>query len=174
MAVVSTIAEFAATESRLAGRATYRVQLTPEFGFDALRSTLPYLARLGVSHVYLSPCLEASPGSVHGYDVTDPGRVRTDFGGAAACEAAFDACRQHGLGILLDIVPNHMAASAVANPWWRDLLRWGRASPYAHYFDVDWTRHEGRLLLPILGVSRSAALESGGVRLQLSAGELSL
>ncbi len=163
-----------AADASVPPRATYRVQLTPQFGFDALRGALPYLARLGVSHVYLSPCLEALPGSPHGYDVTDPSRVRADFGGAAACSAAFADCRAHGLGILLDVVSNHMAASAVDNPWWRDLLRWGRASPYAHYFDVDWTRHEGRVLLPILGMSRAAALASGGVRLEHAAGELTL
>lgn len=116
--------------------------------------------------MYVSPCLEAVPGSSHGYDVTDPARVREDFGGEAARAAAFEVCRQHGLGVLLDIVPNHMAASARNNPWWRDLLRWGAASPFACYFDVDWTRHEGRLLLPILGSSRGAA-GAGELRLEL-------
>lgn len=155
-------------------RATYRIQLTPTFGFEALERVLPYLAELGVSHVYLSPCLEAVSGSSHGYDVTDPARVRSDFGGAAAAAAAFARARALGLGVVLDIVPNHMAASAVENPWWRDLLRWGPASPYARYFDVDWTRHEGRLLLPILGVGGRAAFSSGEVWLELEASRLEL
>jgi (1->4)-alpha-D-glucan 1-alpha-D-glucosylmutase len=155
-------------------RATYRVQLTPESGFEALRLRAAYLARLGVSHVYVSPCLEAVPGSTHGYDVTDPARVRQDYGGEAAAAAAFQACREHGLAIMLDIVPNHMAASPQHNPWWRDLLRWGRQSPFAGYFDVDWTRHEGRVLLPILGVSPTAALEGGEVGLAFGAHGLEL
>jgi (1->4)-alpha-D-glucan 1-alpha-D-glucosylmutase len=147
--------------------ATYRIQLTPEFGFDQLRSRLSYIARLGISHVYLSPCLEAVSGSAHGYDVTDPSRVRAEFGGEAACEALFAACRELGLGVVMDIVPNHMAASATQNPWWRDLLRWGAASPHGHFFDVDWARQEGRLLLPILGKPRRAALSQGELRLEL-------
>jgi (1->4)-alpha-D-glucan 1-alpha-D-glucosylmutase len=148
--------------------ASYRVQLTPEFGFEQLRSRLPYLARLGISHVYLSPCLEAVSGSAHGYDVTDPSRVRAELGGELACLALFDACSELGLGVLMDIVPNHMAASA-SNPWWRDLLRWGAASPYACYFDVDWARHDGRVLLPILGTTRRHALTTGELRLELGA-----
>jgi (1->4)-alpha-D-glucan 1-alpha-D-glucosylmutase len=146
--------------------ATYRIQLTPEFGFEQLRSRLPYLARLGISHVYLSPCLEAVSGSAHGYDVTDPSRVREELGGELGCVALFDACRELGLGVVMDIVPNHMAASA-SNPWWRDLLRWGAASPYAAYFDVDWARHDGRVLLPILGTTRRDALTQGELRLSL-------
>lgn len=148
--------------------ASYRVQLTPQFGFEQLRSRLPYLARLGISHVYLSPCLEAVSGSAHGYDVTDPSRVRAELGGELACLALFDACAELGLGVLMDIVPNHMAASP-SNPWWRDLLRWGAASPYARYFDIDWARHDGRVLLPILGTTRRDALGAGELRLELGA-----
>jgi (1->4)-alpha-D-glucan 1-alpha-D-glucosylmutase len=154
--------------------ATYRIQLTPEFGFEKLRSHLPYLARLGASHIYLSPCLEAVSGSAHGYDVTDPSRVRAEFGGEVACEALFAACRELGLGVLMDIVPNHMAASATHNPWWRDLLRWGAASTYAHFFDVDWARQDGRLLLPLLGTPRRTALSRGELRLELGESSLEL
>ncbi len=146
--------------------ATYRVQLTPSFGFDALAALAPYLTRLGISHVYISPCLEAVSGSAHGYDVTDPTRVREDFGGESSCARAFAACREHGLSVVLDIVPNHMAASA-ENPWWRDLLRWGEASAFAHYFDVDWARHDGRVVLPILGVSGRRALAGGEIQLRM-------
>lgn len=154
--------------------ATYRIQLTPEFGFEQLRSRLPYLARLGVSHIYLSPCLEAVSGSAHGYDVTDPSRVRAELGGELGSEALFEACRELGLGVVLDIVPNHMAASATHNPWWRDLLRWGAASPRARYFDVDWARHDGRVLLPILGSTRRDALATGELRLELGPEGLAL
>jgi (1->4)-alpha-D-glucan 1-alpha-D-glucosylmutase len=146
--------------------ATYRIQLTPEFGFDQLRSRLPYIARLGTSHVYLSPCLEAVSGSAHGYDVTDPSRVRAELGGEVGCEALFAACRELGLGVVMDIVPNHMAAST-QNPWWRDLLRWGAHSARAHFFDVDWARQDGRILLPILGKPRRVALSQGELRLEL-------
>ncbi len=154
--------------------ASYRVQLTPEFGFEQLRSRLPYLASLGTSHVYLSPCLEAVSGSAHGYDVTDPSRVRADFGGELGSAALFERCRELGLGVLMDIVPNHMAASAAQNPWWRDLLRWGAQSPRARYFDVDLRRHDGRVLLPILGSTRRAALARGAFRLELADRELTL
>ena len=146
---------------------TYRIQLTPTFGFRELEACVAYLARLGVSHIYISPCLEAVPGSSHGYDVTEPGRVRQDFGGEQARASLFETCRRHGLALLLDIVPNHMAASARYNPWWRDLLRWGPASAFASYFDVDWARHEGRVLLPILGAGRAA---SAGDELRLELG----
>jgi (1->4)-alpha-D-glucan 1-alpha-D-glucosylmutase len=155
-------------------RATYRMQLTPEFGFEQLRKRLPYLARLGVSHVYLSPCLEAVSGSAHGYDVTDPARVREELGGEVGWRAVLDACRELGLGVIVDIVPNHMAASAAHNPWWRDLLRWGEHSPFAGFFDVDWARHEGRVLLPILGSSRNVATEGPSQWLELGAHALEL
>jgi (1->4)-alpha-D-glucan 1-alpha-D-glucosylmutase len=147
--------------------ATYRIQLTPQFRFRELEACVPYLARLGVSHLYISPCLEAVPGSSHGYDVTEPGRVRQDFGGEEARASLFDACRRYGLAVLLDIVPNHMAASARYNPWWRDLLSWGAASPFARYFDVDWARHDGRVSLPILSAGRAA---SAGDELSLEIG----
>lgn len=154
--------------------ATYRVQLTPGFGFAELSSHLPYIARLGASHIYLSPCLEAVSGSAHGYDVTDPSRVRAELGGEAACESMFAACRELGLGVIMDIVPNHMAASATYNPWWRDLLRWGAASTYAHFFDVDWARQDGRLLLPVLGTPRRTAMSRGELRLELGTSSLEL
>jgi (1->4)-alpha-D-glucan 1-alpha-D-glucosylmutase len=107
-------------------RATYRLQLTPEFGFVAARQLVPYLAELGVSHLYLSPSFEARRGSQHGYDVTDPTRVREELGG----EAEFRALCSAGLGVVLDIVPNHMAASD-ENPFWRD------PELHALFFDLD-------------------------------------
>src|SRR5690606_15870854 len=147
--------------------ATYRLQLTPRFGFDAARAVLPYLADLGVSHVYLSPCLEAMPGSEHGYDVVDPTRVDTARGGEAAFAALLVAAQECGLGVVLDIVPNHVAASEL-NPWGRDVLARGRDSPFAGWFDIDWEPPDpglrGRVLLPILGAPLDAAIASGDVR----------
>lgn len=148
-------------------RATYRLQITREFGFDAARALLPYLARLGISHVYLSPCLQATPGSTHGYDVLDPGRIDEERGGEAAFERLLAAAREQGLGVVLDIVPNHVAANE-QNPWWRDVLTHGRQSRYAEHFDVDWQVDDpelrGRVLLPILGAPLGEVLAEGHVR----------
>ncbi|WP_419998666.1 malto-oligosyltrehalose synthase [Streptomyces boninensis] len=133
--------------------ATYRIQLQPEFPFAAAREAVPYLAGLGVSHLHLSPVLEAVPGSTHGYDVTDHSRIRAELGGEEGLRALAGTAREHGLRLVADIVPNHMALPAPASlnrPLW-EVLREGEASPYAPWFDIDWTRHGGRLLLPVLG-----------------------
>jgi len=132
---------------------TYRLQLTPEFGFAEAANVADYLADLGVSHVYLSPVLEAVPGSRHGYDVTDHARIRSEFGGEAAFRAMARRLRSHGLGIVLDIVPNHMAvpANLPLNAQLWSVLRDGRNSPYAHWFDIDWAAQDDRMLLPVLG-----------------------
>ncbi len=115
--------------------ATYRLQVHKEFPLDAAGKILPYLAELGVSHVYLSPCLQAAPGSQHGYDVTDPSRISDDLGGEPAWERFVANARSHGLDILLDIVPNHMSASQF-NPWWEDVLANGPFSEHADFFDI--------------------------------------
>jgi (1->4)-alpha-D-glucan 1-alpha-D-glucosylmutase len=107
--------------------ATYRLQLTPDFGFAEARALVPYLRELGVSHLYLSPVLQARRGSTHGYDVVDPGRISEQLGGEAGCRALCEA----GLDVLLDVVPNHMAASEEENPYWRD------AALRRRFFDVD-------------------------------------
>src|SRR5271169_884579 len=114
---------------------SYRLQLHAGFTLDAARRILPYLAELGISHVYLSPCLQAVPGSQHGYDVADPGKISEDLGGESAWSDFVRAARDLGLGILLDIVPNHMSASRY-NPWWDDVLRQGPFSPFADFFDI--------------------------------------
>src|ERR1700704_1986526 len=111
-------------------RATYRLQLTPEFGFADARARVPYLRDLGVSHLYLSPSLQARAGSTHGYDVVDPTRVSAELGGEAGLRALAAAAHEHGLGLLLDIVPNHMAVDD-ANPFWSDPER------RARFFDLD-------------------------------------
>ena len=115
----------------VAPRATYRLQLGPELGFREARALVPYLAELGVSHLYLSPSLQARHGSTHGYDVVDPTRVSEELGGEDELRALSAAARAAGLGIVLDIVPNHMAATD-ENPFWRDPL-WR-----AKFFDLDW------------------------------------
>lgn len=164
-----------------APRATYRLQLHPGFTFADATRAVPYLARLGVSHLYLSPILEAAPGSTHGYDVVDPERVSGALGGEAGFRALVDAAHAAGLGILLDIVPNHMSIAGTANGWWMDVLENGAASPYAHYFDVDWANVDERVLLPVLGERYGRALTSGtlklcrdGTTIAICAGELKL
>ena len=139
---------------------TYRLQMTAEFGFAAAVEVVPYLHRLGVTHAYLSPILHAAPGSTHGYDVVDPTRLDERLGTRAEFDALSDALRAHGMGLVLDIVPNHMAAST-ANPWWRDVLEHGQGSRYADHFDIDWSANGGRLLLPVLGGPLEQVLEAG-------------
>ena len=115
--------------------ATYRLQLHAGFPLSAAQQVLGYLAELGISHVYLSPCLQAVPGSQHGYDVVDPSKISDDLGGEPAWVQFVRAARELKLRILLDIVPNHMSASHY-NPWWDDVLRQGPFSPFAGYFDI--------------------------------------
>jgi (1->4)-alpha-D-glucan 1-alpha-D-glucosylmutase len=117
--------------------ATYRLQLNRDFGFREAGRVIDYLAQLGISDVYASPILAARPGSTHGYDVTDPTRVNPDLGGGEGFEGLAARLRHAGLGLLLDIVPNHMAASP-ENPWWRDVLERGSGSPFARFFDTGW------------------------------------
>ncbi|SCD71835.1 (1-_4)-alpha-D-glucan 1-alpha-D-glucosylmutase [Streptomyces sp. TverLS-915] len=131
--------------------ATYRLQLTPGRGFADAAELVPYLASLGVSHLHLSPVLEAVPGSAHGYDVTDPTRVREELGGRAGLLALAGTAREHGLGLVLDLVPNHMAASPRHTRALWHVLRDGPESPYARWFDLDWEGGGGRILLPVLG-----------------------
>lgn len=142
-------------------RATYRLQLHEGFPFAAAREVVPYLARLGVSHLYLSPVFAARPGSLHGYDVVDPACLNPRLGGESEFLALAAAARDHGLGILLDIVPNHMAAH-VSNPYWIAALTHGEAGPAGRIFDIDWTR--GKIRLPILAEPSAAALRGGRIR----------
>ena len=151
--------------------ATYRVQLNPDFGFEEVGGIAPYLGELGVTHVYCSPYLQAVPGSAHGYDVTDPTHVSRQLGGAPGHAAMGDALRAAGLGQILDIVPNHMAADP-SNPWWWDVLEKGPASEWADHFDIDWTRQDEssqpKVLVPILGDHYRRVLESGELCIERS------
>jgi (1->4)-alpha-D-glucan 1-alpha-D-glucosylmutase len=144
-------------------RATYRLQLHPGFGFREVAAAVPYLAELGISHLYLSPILEAADGSAHGYDIVDPEHVREALGGEPGLAALAAVVDRHDLAILLDIVPNHMSISGRRNRWWLDVLENGPSSAYAHFFDVDWSTADDRVLLPILGERYGRALISGAL-----------
>ena len=139
--------------SRSAPVSTYRLQLRDSFGFAAAAEQADYLAALGVTHVYLSPILQANPGSAHGYDVIDHSRVSTDLGGEDAFRAMVAAFHRHDLGVVVDVVPNHMARPTpeYLNRQLWSVLYQGRRSEYAHWFDIDWDAQEGKMLMPILG-----------------------
>ena len=163
--------------------ATARLQLHESFDLRAAAAQVPYYAALGISHLYLSPIAQARSGSTHGYDVVDPTRVSSALGGEQALGQLVDALHAHDMGLLLDIVPNHMAAST-ENPWWRDVLQRGRDSRHAGWFDIDWSSPEaaGRVWLPVLGKPLAEVLEEGGLTLtragepdtELAYGELRL
>ena len=143
-------------------RATYRVQFRQGFGFSDAIKIVPYWAKLGISHLYASPLTVARPGSPHGYDVVDPTRLNPELGSDEDFDRLAAALAANNMGLLLDIVPNHMSAS-VDNHWWRDVLTNGRASRYADFFDVDWESEGGKIVLPILGHSLDQAIAEGGV-----------
>jgi (1->4)-alpha-D-glucan 1-alpha-D-glucosylmutase len=145
--------------------ATYRLQLHKGFRFDDARALVPYLAKLGISHLYASPFLKARPGSMHGYDVVRHGEINPEIGTPAELDALIDELSRHGMGLVLDVVPNHMGVLHGDNPWWQDVLEKGRASPYARFFDIDWERGRGKLLLPVLGKHYGEALDAGEIRL---------
>ncbi|HYL08735.1 MAG TPA: alpha-amylase family glycosyl hydrolase, partial [Candidatus Udaeobacter sp.] len=151
-------------------RSTYRVQLSSAFTFDDAAACVPYLAALGISHLYCSPILQAAAGSTHGYDVVDPTRIGEDLGGAAAFRRLVDALARHSMGLILDIVPNHMATSGRANPWWWDLLTNGPSSRYAGYFDIDWdpatSTIKDKVWLGVLRDRYGRELDSGALTLQ--------
>lgn len=153
-------------------RATYRLQLHGGFGFDAAAAVVPYLARLGISHVYCSPILRARPGSMHGYDVVAHDEINPELGGAEGHARFAAALRAHGMGAILDLVPNHMGISP-DNAWWADVLEHGRASRYAGYFDIDWEPSNPdlrqRLLTPMLGEHYDDALRAGLLRVAFDA-----
>ena len=158
--------------------ATYRVQLRPDFGFQAATDILAYLADLGVSHLYTSPYLQSVSGSAHGYDVVDPNRVNEELGGAEAHARMCKTVQSAGLGHVIDVVPNHMAIAGRQNPWWWDVLENGPSSRYATYFDVDWEASEERwlnkVLLPVLGDHYGRILENGEFRLSRNEGRFTL
>ena len=135
--------------------ATYRLQFHAGFTFAQAREIVPYLARLGISHVYASPFFRAAPGSTHGYDVCDHNELNPEVGTRADFEAFSAELKTHGLGLIADFVPNHMGIEKALNPWWRDVLENGPSSPHARFFDIDWhplkRELENKVLLPVLG-----------------------
>ena len=143
--------------------ATYRVQLHAGFTFDDAAAIVPYVAELGVSHLYCSPYLQATEGSMHGYDVVDHGRLNDELGGQAGFDRLLAACRAAGLGIVLDVVPNHTAVSEPEsrNAAWWSVLRDGPDSPYASWFDIEWDSPDnpGKVLVPILGKPLADSLD---------------
>ena len=153
-------------------RSTYRLQIHSGFTYRDAARQIPYLAALGVSHAYLSPILEPAPGSMHGYDVLDHTRVHQEAGGYAGFAELVEACREHDMGIIVDVVPNHMTVPQPTHlnaPLW-SLLREGRDSPFAAWFDVDWDVEDDRILMPVLGGSVEQAIENGDIVLATDGG----
>jgi (1->4)-alpha-D-glucan 1-alpha-D-glucosylmutase len=170
MSDVRTTAELPATPAPCA---TYRLQLRGGITFARAAELAPYLARLGISHIYLSPIFKAVPGSTHGYDGINFNDIEPELGGYDGFVALAQAMQAAGVRIILDIVPNHMGASPL-NAWWRDALEWGAASPYSGHFDVDWSAP--KLIVPRLGDHYGAVVKSGALQLRVdaAAGELSI
>ena len=153
--------------------ATYRLQLTANFDFDAAAAIVPYLKALGITHLYASPFMKARKGSTHGYDIVDHAQFNPELGGEAGFQRLSAALQRHDLGLILDFVPNHVGVHFADNPWWLDTLEWGEASPHAVSFDIDWEllpyRARGGVLLPIIGSSYGEALEKGEIELRYDA-----
>ncbi|MGY4800322.1 malto-oligosyltrehalose synthase [Teichococcus aerofrigidensis] len=150
-------------------RATYRIQFHAGYTLDDAVGIVPYLARLGISHLYASPLLPAAPGSTHGYDITAHDAINPALGGEPALRRLVAALRAEGMGLLLDIVPNHMGVDGPHNPWWQDVLAKGRDSDYARFFDIDWDSADpslhGKMLAPFLGRPYGEALAEGELKL---------
>ncbi|MCG6203799.1 malto-oligosyltrehalose synthase [Rhodopseudomonas sp. HC1] len=155
--------------------ATYRIQLTADFGFDDAAAIVPYLKALGISHLYASPFTKARKGSSHGYDIVDHTKLNPELGGEEGFARLSAALKQNDVGLILDFVPNHVGVHFADNPWWLDVLEWGPASPHAASFDIDWEvlpfRSRGGVLLPIIGSSYGKALEAGEIELRYDADE---
>lgn len=155
--------------------ATARLQFHRGFTLHDATALVPYFDRLGISHLYASPLLTARAGSTHGYDIVDHNRINPELGGEDALRTLMEALRARGMGLILDIVPNHMGVGGADNAWWLDVLEWGRASPYAVYFDIDWdppdATQRGRMLAPFLGEPYGQVLASGQLSLQFDAAD---
>jgi (1->4)-alpha-D-glucan 1-alpha-D-glucosylmutase len=151
---------------------TYRLQFNKEFTLDDAAHLAPFLSDLGITDVYASPILKATPGSMHGYDICDHSQINPEIGGGEALERLSEELRSRGMGLILDFVPNHMGINERENLWWRDVLENGPSSEYARFFDIDWTPLKGELrdkvLLPILGEQYGVALDSGKLQIALS------
>jgi (1->4)-alpha-D-glucan 1-alpha-D-glucosylmutase len=149
--------------------ATARLQLHKDFTLNDACAVVPYYAKLGVSHIYASPVMTARSGSTHGYDIVDPTRINAEIGGEEALRKLVACLRSNNMGLILDIVPNHMGVGP-ENPWWQHVLEWGQGSPYARWFDIDWqpadeTLH-GKVMAPFLGAPYGDVLSAGDIKLQ--------
>ena len=153
---------------------TYRLQFNANFRFEDARRLLPYLHALGITHCYASPILRARAGSQHGYDITDHNTINPELGTSEEFELLVREMKALGMGLVLDIVPNHMGVGHGTNPWWQDVLENGQSSAYADYFDIDWrplkTELAGKVLLPVLGAAYGDELEQGRLQLQFENG----
>jgi len=159
----------AATAAGRIPRSTYRIQFNAGFTFRQAAAVVPYLRELGIGDLYASPYLQARPGSMHGYDITDHASLNTEIGTEDDHTRLAGLLREHGMGHLLDIVPNHMGVAGHTNPWWWEVLEGGPDSEFAKYFDVDWHPRkgelEGKILLPVLGDQYGRVLEAGELKL---------
>ena len=157
---------------------SYRLQFSSHLRFADAQRLVPYLDALGITACYASPLLQASPGSTHGYDIVDHDRLNRDLGSDADFEAFASALRERGMGLILDVVPNHMGLDASANRWWHDVLEHGVRSQYAEYFDIEWSpatpELNRRVLLPILEDGYGEVLHRGDLRLRFADGALCL
>ena len=151
-------------------RATYRLQFHRHITFRDATGLVPYLARLGISHLYASPIMKARSGSTHGYDIIDHNRLNPEIGSEADFQSLIDALHAYGMGLILDFVPNHMGVGGNDNAWWLDVLEWGQDSPFAAYFDINWDASradlKGRVLLPVLRDQYGVILENGEIALR--------
>ena len=154
-------------------RATYRLQLNRDFTFAQAEAIVPYLAILGISHCYVSPLLKARPGSMHGYDIVDHNSLNPEIGTAEDFDRFVGTLHKYEMGLILDIVPNHMGVMGSDNAWWLDVLENGEASVYAGFFDIDWhplkAELQGKVLVPVLHDHYGAVLESGELKLVFNA-----
>ncbi|MFM0730156.1 malto-oligosyltrehalose synthase [Paraburkholderia sediminicola] len=154
-------------------RSTLRLQFHRGFTFDDAAKHVDYFAALGISHVYASPITTAEPGSMHGYDTVDYTQVNAECGGEAGLKRLVDKLRAHNMGLIIDVVPNHMGVGGSSNAWWLDILEWGRHSAYARHFDVDWHSPDpalrGKVLAPTLGAPYGDELAAGRIALHFAA-----
>src|SRR3954465_13406563 len=159
---------------------TYRLQFNRNFTFSQAADLVPYLAELGITHCYASPYLRSRPGSMHGYDIIDHHHLDPEIGTPEDYERFVAALHQHGMGQILDVVPNHMGILSADNAWWLEVLENGEASTYASFFDIDWQplkdELQGKVLVPVLGDQYGAVLDKGDLKLTFDAekGEFSI
>ena len=154
-------------------RSTLRLQFHRGFTFDDALKHVEYFAALGISHLYASPVTTAEPGSMHGYDTVDYSQISAECGGEAGLRRLVDKLREHGMGLIVDVVPNHMGVGGSSNAWWLDILEWGRHGAYARHFDIDWHSPDpalrGKVLLPCLGAPYGDELAAGRIELRFAA-----